>query len=219
MKPSGSHSRKRFLTQRQKNHNTIQSHAQKVVRLLKNQSNRLIYVDSHLRISSNIAIYYLPLGGLPPPQLQMAALSVSVYFPQPRSINSVKTGASKKRPLPNSSPCNGSCTLTKPAGRWTVNPVTPGSSPAPCMYCFAVASAGQRRSDQLDSEKPEHEATFIRLQNELADNVEELFVFVIHPQVEPTNNISECHVRREAEIRKGGVPVKRPTGLSAAASS
>ena len=59
---------------------------------------------------------------------------------------------------------------------------------------------------------PEHEASLIRLQNELADNLEKLFVFVIHPQVEPTHNISECHVRREAEIRKGGRTSKTPKG-------
>ncbi len=59
---------------------------------------------------------------------------------------------------------------------------------------------------------PEHEATFIRLQNELADNVEKLFVFVIHPQVESTNKISERHVRREAEIRKGGRTRKTANG-------
>lgn len=36
-----------------------------------------------------------------------------------------------------------------------------------------------------------HVATFILLQQELADNVDCLFVFVEHPEVEPTNNRSE----------------------------
>ena len=40
-------------------------------------------------------------------------------------------------------------------------------------------------------------------QRELADNVDCLFVFVEHPEVEPTNNRSERNARREAEIRKG----------------
>lgn len=48
----------------------------------------------------------------------------------------------------------------------------------------------------------DHLATFIHLQRELAGNLEKLFVFVEHPQVDPTNNLSERNVRREAEIRK-----------------
>ena len=59
---------------------------------------------------------------------------------------------------------------------------------------------------------PDHEATFIRLQNELVDNVDCLFVFVEHPQVEPTNNRSERNVRCEAEIRKGGRTSKSDAG-------
>jgi hypothetical protein len=59
---------------------------------------------------------------------------------------------------------------------------------------------------------PDHEATFIRLQNELINNLDRLFVFVQHPEVEPTNNRSERNVRREAEIRKGGRTSKTPAG-------
>lgn len=58
----------------------------------------------------------------------------------------------------------------------------------------------------------EHKATFIRLQNELVDNLNCLFVFVEHPEVEPTNNRSERNVRREAEIRKGGRTSKTTAG-------
>jgi len=58
----------------------------------------------------------------------------------------------------------------------------------------------------------EHKATFIRLQNELVDNLECLFVFVEHPEVDPTNNVSERAVRREAEIRKGGRTSKTTAG-------
>jgi regulator of replication initiation timing len=56
------------------------------------------------------------------------------------------------------------------------------------------------------------EATFIRLQNELVNDVASLFVFVEHPEVEPTNNRSERNVRREAEIRKGGRTSKSDHG-------
>lgn len=56
--------------------------------------------------------------------------------------------------------------------------------------------------------------TFIRLQNELVNGVESLFVFVAHPQVEPTNNRSERNVRREAEVRKGGRTSKTKQGAA-----
>lgn len=58
----------------------------------------------------------------------------------------------------------------------------------------------------------DHTATFILLQRELADNVDNLFVFVAHPEVEATNNISERNVRREAEIRKGARTSKTEEG-------
>ncbi len=59
---------------------------------------------------------------------------------------------------------------------------------------------------------PAHQQTFIRLQNELVNGVEALFIFVAHPQVEPTNNRSERNVRREAEVRKGGRTSKTDHG-------
>jgi hypothetical protein len=59
---------------------------------------------------------------------------------------------------------------------------------------------------------PRHQQTFIRLQNELVNGIESLFVFVRHPQVEPTNNRSERNVRREAEVRKGGRTSKTKSG-------
>jgi transposase len=58
------------------------------------------------------------------------------------------------------------------------------------------------------------EASFIRLQNELVDGIESLFVFVEHPEVEATNNRSERNVRREAEIRKGGRTSKSDNGAN-----
>jgi transposase len=57
-------------------------------------------------------------------------------------------------------------------------------------------------------------ATLIRLQHELVDNLDCLFVFVQHPTVEATNNRSEHNVRREAEIRKGGRTSKTSHGAT-----
>jgi len=57
-----------------------------------------------------------------------------------------------------------------------------------------------------------HVATFILLQQELVDHVDCLFVFVKHPEVEPTNNRSERNARREAEIRKGAGTNKTNSG-------
>lgn len=54
--------------------------------------------------------------------------------------------------------------------------------------------------------------TFILLQRELINNLDCLFVFVEHPEVEPTNNRSERNVRREAEIRKGARTSKTASG-------
>jgi hypothetical protein len=59
---------------------------------------------------------------------------------------------------------------------------------------------------------PDPTATFIRLQNELCEGLDCLFVFVQHPEVEATNNRSERNVRREAEIRKGGRTNKSAKG-------
>lgn len=65
----------------------------------------------------------------------------------------------------------------------------------------------------IDSETmAAHQQAFIRLQNELIKGIDALFVFVVHPQVEPTNNRSERNVRREAEVRKGGRTSKTDHG-------
>ena len=57
-----------------------------------------------------------------------------------------------------------------------------------------------------------HVETFILLQRELADNIDCLFVFVEHPEVEPTNNRIERNARREAGIRKGARTRKTDSG-------
>jgi transposase len=59
---------------------------------------------------------------------------------------------------------------------------------------------------------PAHAETFILLQRELVGNLDCLFVFVEHPEVEPTNNRSERNARREAEIRKGARTSKSQAG-------
>jgi transposase len=70
-----------------------------------------------------------------------------------------------------------------------------------------------RHGEPIDpDETPPHLADFIRLQNELMDNPDCLFVFVEHPAVEATNNRSERNARREAEIRKGARTSKTTEG-------
>jgi uncharacterized small protein (DUF1192 family) len=64
----------------------------------------------------------------------------------------------------------------------------------------------------VQPETPKHVETFILLQRELMSNLDCLFVFVEHPDVEPTNNRSERNVRREAEIRKGARTNKTAKG-------
>lgn len=76
-----------------------------------------------------------------------------------------------------------------------------------------IRSLCSRYGETIDKDAiADHEATFTRLQKELVDNLACLFVFVEHPEVEPTNNRSERNVRREAEIRKGGRTSKTPAG-------
>ena len=57
-----------------------------------------------------------------------------------------------------------------------------------------------------------HEQAFIRLQNELVRGLDALFVFVAHPDVEPTNNRSERNVLHEAMVRKGSRTSKSQSG-------
>ena len=52
----------------------------------------------------------------------------------------------------------------------------------------------------------------MRLQNELVDHVEKLFVFVLHPEVEATNNRSERQARSEAMARKATRTSKTDSG-------
>jgi hypothetical protein len=67
--------------------------------------------------------------------------------------------------------------------------------------------------DEIDDDTmTPHKRTFIRLQNELIRGLDALFVFVAHPEVEPTNNRSERNVRHEAMVRKGGRTSKSHSG-------
>ena len=66
---------------------------------------------------------------------------------------------------------------------------------------------------KIDSETMSaHEQAFIHLQKELIRGLDALFVFVAHPEVEPTNNRSERNVRHEAMVRKGGRTSKSKPG-------
>ena len=71
-------------------------------------------------------------------------------------------------------------------------------------------------SDQaIDSDTMStHEQAFIRLQKELIRGLDALFVFVAHPEVEPTNNRSERNVRPEAMARKTARTSKSQSGAT-----
>jgi len=60
----------------------------------------------------------------------------------------------------------------------------------------------RRYGEILDDTVEVDDAKFVRLQNELVDHAEKLFVFVLHPEVEATNNRSEHQARPEAMARK-----------------
>lgn len=64
----------------------------------------------------------------------------------------------------------------------------------------------------MEDAAPADDAKFVRLQNELVDHVEKLFVFVLHPDVEATNNRSERQARSEAMARKATRTSKTESG-------
>ena len=78
--------------------------------------------------------------------------------------------------------------------------------------CYHLYGFARRSGKVLHAEMPLYEQTLIRLQNELVRGIDALFIFVAHPEVEPTHNRSERNVRREAEVRKGGRTSKSESG-------
>ena len=70
----------------------------------------------------------------------------------------------------------------------------------------------RRYGEILDNAAEVDDAKFVRLQNELVDNTEKLFVFVLHPDVESTNNRSEHQARPEAMARKMARTSKSESG-------
>ena len=70
----------------------------------------------------------------------------------------------------------------------------------------------RRYGEELGDAATADDAKFVRLQNELVDNTEKLFVFVVHPQVEATNNRSERQARPEAMARKAARTSKSENG-------
>jgi hypothetical protein len=70
----------------------------------------------------------------------------------------------------------------------------------------------RRYGEILDDAAPADDAKFVLLQNELVDHTEKLFVFVLHPEVEATNNRSERQARAEAMARKAARTSKTESG-------
>ena len=68
--------------------------------------------------------------------------------------------------------------------------------------------AGQAVSKEL----PDDRQRFLRLQNELIECLDNLFVFVEHPEVAATNNCSEQQARSEAQARKAARTSKTARG-------
>ena len=70
----------------------------------------------------------------------------------------------------------------------------------------------RRYGEVLDETASRDDEKFVLLQNELVDHIEKLFVFVLHPQVEATNNRSERQARSEAMARKAARTSKSERG-------
>ena len=70
----------------------------------------------------------------------------------------------------------------------------------------------RRYAEVLGDAAPSDDAKFVRLQNELVDNIQKLFVFVLHTEVEATNNRSERQARAQAMARKAARTSKTEKG-------
>ena len=70
----------------------------------------------------------------------------------------------------------------------------------------------RRYGEDMDDAAPADDCKFVLLQNELVDNTEKLFVFVLHTEVEATNNRSEHQARPEAMARKAARTSKTERG-------
>ena len=72
----------------------------------------------------------------------------------------------------------------------------------------------QPHTREATPEMPPHECDFTNLVNELGRLVlaEELFTFVLEPEVEATNNLSERNLRNPAQDRKAGRTNKTAKG-------
>ena len=70
----------------------------------------------------------------------------------------------------------------------------------------------RRYGEVLENAACADDAKFVRLQNELVNHAEQLFVFVLHPEVEATNNRSERQARTEAMARKAARTSKTESG-------
>jgi len=70
----------------------------------------------------------------------------------------------------------------------------------------------RRYGEILDDAVPADDAKFVLLQNELVNHAKKLFVFVLHPEVEATNNRSERQARAEAMARKATRTSKTGSG-------
>jgi hypothetical protein len=70
----------------------------------------------------------------------------------------------------------------------------------------------RRYNEELDDAAPTDDGKFVRLQNELVNHAQNLFVFVLHPEVEATNNRSERQARSEAMARKAARTSKSESG-------
>lgn len=104
--------------------------------------------------------------------------------------------------------------LYQQAVRWQKdNRLTVGRSQKVDILQARLRQLCGRAHETIDAETMlSHEQSFIRLQHELINGMDALFVFVAHPQVESTNNRSERNLRREAEVRKGGRTSKTQPG-------
>jgi len=71
-----------------------------------------------------------------------------------------------------------------------------------------------RRDDRLSENTPDDVRAFVNLQKRLIKYIDQMFTFVLHPEVEPTNNRAEQGLRKTAKARNNYQTSKTAKGAN-----
>ena len=108
---------------------------------------------------------------------------------------------------------DGLCAIYHPAVRYQKDRrLSVGRASKVAELQAQILSLCTRSEELITKTTSSAEETFLHLQKELVGKIDCLFVFVEHPEVEPTNNRSERNLRKDAEVRNAGRTSKSAKG-------